>query len=261
MVALAAVALAAPVMIVGTAMGDDRGSDVEATVDTGAAPTPTTTPPPATADNGTAPPPTPPPATGAGGPAAGPAKRQQRRGQQAMIGLPAELRKQRARDDAEMPPDVAPRGPALAAAPPPMAGQRTAGTANNMRPEPPPVEPGASPPTDIPFNVCNKVPAGKRVIKMNLKPEVELPELVAWISSVTCKRFVIPGHISAGGKKLTVVAPALLTRDEAYAAFLNALDTIGLTVEGSTSFLRIIETSRAKSAAVPVYGFDGRPAQ
>ena len=40
---------------------------------------------------------------------------------------------------------------------------------------------------------------------MNLKPEVELPELVAWISSITCKSFVLPGHLSAGGKKLTFV--------------------------------------------------------
>jgi general secretion pathway protein D len=94
---------------------------------------------------------------------------------------------------------------------------------------------------------------------MNLRPEAELADLIAWISTVTCKPFVLPGHLSAAGKKITVVAPNLMTRDEAYAAFLNTLDSIGLTIEKGSGYLRIIETAKAKSSAVPVYGFDGQP--
>jgi hypothetical protein len=51
----------------------------------------------------------------------------------------------------------------------------------------------------------------------------------------------------------------MMTRDEAYAAFLSALDTNGLTVTRGPGFYKIIETAKAKSASVPVYGFDGRP--
>lgn len=133
-------------------------------------------------------------------------------------------------------------------------------------PAPPPPPPVPSGPTalpitpDQPFNTCQKIPSGKRVVKANLKPEVELPELVAWISSVTCKAFVLPGHLSSG-KKVTFVAQGTMTRDEAYAAFLTALDLNGLTVERGPGFYKIIETSKAKSASVPVYGFDGRPTQ
>ena len=130
-------------------------------------------------------------------------------------------------------------------------------------PPPPPVPlPGASKEAIAAlseFNSCLKIPAGKRIVKMNLRPDAELADLIAWISTVTCKPFVLPGHISAAGKKITVVAPNLMTRDEAYAAFLNTLDSIGLTIEKGSGYLRIIETAKAKSSAVPVYGFDGQP--
>ncbi len=129
-------------------------------------------------------------------------------------------------------------------------------------PPPPPPLPGASKEAIAAlseFNTCMKIPAGKRVVKMNLRPDAELADLIAWISTITCKPFVLPGHISAAGKKITIVAPNLMTRDEAYAAFLNTLDSIGLTIEKGSGYLRIIETAKAKSSAVPVYGFDGQP--
>jgi hypothetical protein len=128
-------------------------------------------------------------------------------------------------------------------------------------PAPPvPSTPSTSQPvTELGFNTCQKIPRGKRAIKLNLKPEVELPELVAWISSVTCKSFVLPGHLSAGGKKITFVTQGAMTRDEAYAAFLAALDSVGLTVERQAGYYKIIETSKAKTSSMPVYGFDGKP--
>ena len=52
-----------------------------------------------------------------------------------------------------------------------------------------------------------KLPAGKRLVKLNLKPSTEIPDLVAWISSVTCKPFILPSGI-ASGKTVTVVSPS-----------------------------------------------------
>jgi hypothetical protein len=132
-------------------------------------------------------------------------------------------------------------------------------------PPPMPVMPSkpstSQPVTELGFNTCQKVPAGKRVVKVNLKPDVELPELVAWISSITCKSYVLPGHVSSSGRKLTFVTQGLMTRDEAYASFLSALDSVGLTLEKGPGYDTIIETSKAKSSGVPVYGFDGKPAK
>jgi type II secretory pathway component GspD/PulD (secretin) len=102
---------------------------------------------------------------------------------------------------------------------------------------------------------CVKLPAGKRV-KLNLKPDTEVADLVAWISSITCRQFVLP-DLPASKAKVTIVAPSPLTSREAYGLFLEALDSVGLTVYPAGPFLRIVETHSAKSSPVPVIGFDG----
>jgi general secretion pathway protein D len=106
------------------------------------------------------------------------------------------------------------------------------------------------------FNSCKKYPSGKRIVKLNLKPDTELGDLIAWISSITCKQFLLPGTIPANSKKVTIVAPELITPEEAYRLFLGALDSVGLTVQPSGKVLRIIETVKAKSAPIPLYGED-----
>jgi general secretion pathway protein D len=106
------------------------------------------------------------------------------------------------------------------------------------------------------FNSCKKFPSGKRIVKLNLKPDTELGDLIAWISSITCKQFLLPGTIPANSKKVTIVAPELITPEEAYRLFLGALDSVGLTVQPSGKVLRIIETVKAKSAPIPLYGED-----
>ncbi len=113
--------------------------------------------------------------------------------------------------------------------------------------------PSATEPMHLPrgADACKKVPPGKRVVRLRLKPDANLGDLVAWISSITCKSFLVPGTIPADSKKVTLVAPSLMTPEEAYGVFLSALDSVGLTVEPSDWFLRIIETSTAKSHAIP----------
>jgi general secretion pathway protein D len=105
-------------------------------------------------------------------------------------------------------------------------------------------------------STCTKLPEGKRIVKLNLKPETEVADLVAWISSVTCRQFVLP-DVPASHAKVTIVAPSLITSGEAYRLFLDALDSVGLTVYPSGPFFRIIETGKAKTYPVPVIGFDG----
>jgi general secretion pathway protein D len=100
---------------------------------------------------------------------------------------------------------------------------------------------------------CIRLPAGKRVVKLNLKPETEIADLVAWISSITCKQFVLP-DVPAAHAKVTIVAPNLITVGEAYRLFLDALDSVGLTVYPSGPFMRIIESAKAKNSPVPVTG-------
>ena len=88
-------------------------------------------------------------------------------------------------------------------------------------------------------------------MKLNLKPETEVADLVAWISAITCKQFVVP-DLPASHAKVTIVAPSLITPREAYRLFLEALDSVGLTVLPGGPFLRIIESAKAKTYPIPV---------
>ena len=106
------------------------------------------------------------------------------------------------------------------------------------------------------FNSCHKFPGNRRIVKLNMKPETELGDLISWISSITCKQFILPGTIPGNSRKITIVAPQLITPEEAYQLFVAALDSVGLTVQESGKFYRIIETGKAKMGA-PLPGADG----
>jgi general secretion pathway protein D len=109
-----------------------------------------------------------------------------------------------------------------------------------------------------PGGTCNRLPAGKRIVKLNLKPDTNVADLVAWISAITCRTFVMPIDGPAGQAKVTIYAPNPITPEEAYRLFLDALESVGLTVLPSGGFFRIVETAKAKTLPIPVIGLDGR---
>ena len=107
-------------------------------------------------------------------------------------------------------------------------------------------------PGEVQFNQCRKLPPGKRV-KVTLKPESELNDLIGWISTMTCKKFIIPQNIRS--QKVTIISPVPVTPEEGYRLFLSALNSIGLTVAPAGDALQVVETPRVKEDA-PVYSPD-----
>ena len=107
------------------------------------------------------------------------------------------------------------------------------------------------------FNQCSKLPPGKR-IKLTLKPESELNELLAWISGMTCTQFIVPSTIRS--QKVTIISPMPITAAEGYRLFLGALESVGLTVVPAGGFLKIIETTQAKEGVSASSGGDDYPA-
>ena|SRR6185503_4612727 len=101
-------------------------------------------------------------------------------------------------------------------------------------------------------NSCRRLPAGKRVVKLNLKPNTDLGDLISWIASITCKQFVLSGGIPVSSKTVTIISPQLITVEEAWDLFLTALDSVGLTVYPADGYLRIIEVGKAKGSPIPV---------
>jgi hypothetical protein len=98
---------------------------------------------------------------------------------------------------------------------------------------------------------CVQPERGKRTVKLALEPDTDLPDLLSWIATITCRSYLLPGTIPADGKRVTIVGPELVTPEEAYRLFLGALDSIGLTVERAGPYTRIVEIS-----AIQMPGFE-----
>ncbi len=104
-------------------------------------------------------------------------------------------------------------------------------------------------------NSCRKQPRGAK-FRITLPEEAELKDLVNWMMSISCQKFIWDPKVRGG--KVTILSPEPVTVDEAYAAFYAALQTMGLTVEPSGRYFKIVESSDAKSKTLPVYGPSGR---
>jgi hypothetical protein len=101
-------------------------------------------------------------------------------------------------------------------------------------------------------NGCRKLPSGKRIVRLTLKPQTEIGDLVVWISSITCRQFLLSGSLDTH-RTVTILAPQLITPEESYALFLEALDSVGFTVVQMGRFFRVVETAAAKTFDIPFY--------
>ncbi|MCR9160932.1 MAG: type II secretion system secretin GspD [Nannocystaceae bacterium] len=104
-------------------------------------------------------------------------------------------------------------------------------------------------------NSCRKQPRGAK-FRITLPEEAELKDLVNWMMSISCQKFIWDPKVRGG--KVTILSPEPVTVEEAYAAFYAALQTMGLTVEPSGKYFKIVESTGAESRTLPVYGPGGR---
>ncbi len=82
--------------------------------------------------------------------------------------------------------------------------------------------------------------------------KVDIDKLVQVISDLTGRLFILPENIRG---KITIIGPEHgtvgVTADEAYAAFLSALDSNGLTLYPVGRFLKIVEKRSGKQSNIP----------
>jgi type II secretory pathway component GspD/PulD (secretin) len=99
--------------------------------------------------------------------------------------------------------------------------------------------------------VCKPPPAKAR-IKVNLKPDTEVADLIAWYSTLTCTPMLVSSGTTVAGKKVTILSPTPIRLAELHRLFLGALDSVGLTVQPDGKFLYIIDAARARHSNTPV---------
>ncbi len=84
--------------------------------------------------------------------------------------------------------------------------------------------------------------------------DAELSDVVKLMSAQTGRNFIIADSLRAG-KKITIISPNPVTQNEAYQAFLSALQMNGLTVVPSGKFYKIVELNNGVKEPLPAtYG-------
>ncbi|MEZ4704689.1 MAG: type II secretion system secretin GspD [Bdellovibrionota bacterium] len=79
--------------------------------------------------------------------------------------------------------------------------------------------------------------------------DVEIKDMVKSISEITGKNFIFDEKARG---KITIVSPKPVSVDEAYQAFISALEMKGLTTVQVGKNLKIVRSTDAKSEAIPV---------
>jgi len=155
-------------------------------------------------------------------------------------------------------PAIAPRAPANnAPTPPAAAAQQPQGQtqpANSVTGLPPDVEEVVSWKTNFEQDArCRPLPLNAK-IRLDFE-EAPLKDVVKFIACITQRNFMIPPSF-AQGKTVTILSTTDVTVYEAYKAFLATLDSNGLTIIPSGAFYKIVETAKARTEVVPIYGAD-----
>lgn len=79
----------------------------------------------------------------------------------------------------------------------------------------------------------------------------DIKEVIKQISKATGRNFIIDAKVTG---KVTILSNKMMTKDEAYQAFLSALDVAGFTiVEGPGGILKIISVRDAKNYPIPTH--------
>jgi general secretion pathway protein D len=87
-------------------------------------------------------------------------------------------------------------------------------------------------------------------------PDKEIKDVVTLISKWTGKNFILDSKVRG---KITIMGPAQVTLQEAYQAFLSALEANGLTTVQAGKFIRVIESAEARRSPVKTYAGEYAP--
>jgi general secretion pathway protein D len=134
----------------------------------------------------------------------------------------------------------------------------------------PTARPAVTPPAPVPSTKAKAAPEPKKLadyleldsavkgleVKNFDLPDKDLKDVVTLISKWTGKNFILDSKVRG---KITIIGPSQVSLQEAYQAFLSALDANGLTTVQAGKFIRIIESAEARRAPVQTFSGDYAP--
>ncbi len=102
---------------------------------------------------------------------------------------------------------------------------------------------------------CRPLPLNAR-INIDFE-EAPLYDVVKFMACLTQRNYIVATNLKQN-KTITILSTTPVTVYEAYKAFLSALDVNGLTIAPDGEFYKILETAKAKTEPLPIYGANQR---
>jgi general secretion pathway protein D len=109
---------------------------------------------------------------------------------------------------------------------------------------------GASKTVDLDTAPGKKLHAGKETVSIDFPEPTELKDIIKAVGLWSGKNFILNKNISA---KISIISPQLVTKEEAWQAFLTALNVSGFTTVESGKFTKIVPTNVAQSANIKTF--------
>jgi len=83
--------------------------------------------------------------------------------------------------------------------------------------------------------------------------EAGIFDVLKQISLLTCKNFIVSEGVKSGKKELTIISRTPVTTDQAYSAFLSALEANNMALVPAGQYLKVVERKEAAKQALPMY--------
>lgn len=95
-----------------------------------------------------------------------------------------------------------------------------------------------------------KIAAGKETVSIDFPEPTELKDIIKAVGLWSGKNFILNKNISA---KISIISPQLVTKEEAWQAFLSALNIAGFTTVESGKFTKIVPTNVAPGSNIKTF--------
>ncbi len=102
------------------------------------------------------------------------------------------------------------------------------------------------------INPADEIPHGKELVSIDFPNGANLSDIIKTIGLWTGKNFVLAQGV-AGSSRISIISPEPVTKEEAYQAFLSALNISGFTTVETGSVVKILPIANAKSSNIKTY--------
>jgi general secretion pathway protein D len=100
--------------------------------------------------------------------------------------------------------------------------------------------------------LSDAVPHGQELVSIDFPNGANLSDIIKTVGTWTGKNFVLAQGV-AGSSRISIISPEPVTKEEAYQAFLSALNISGFTTVETGSIVKILPIANAKSSNIKTY--------